>query len=150
MDKLKSLLLRGAPYLHKKDDDNYAMTHTAFYSRTDIIEIIRERHKNEKTLDDEDEFQHQTCLALYTICSTNCGDIARALPNVDTPVIPQKHLNEAAATGSTAVLNEILTFSPEWMSTLRMVMVTLHCIKLLKTSTLTQCSIFSIRMLTPM
>ncbi|KAI6654067.1 Ankyrin repeat domain-containing 29-like [Oopsacas minuta] len=112
MDKLKRMLLGGAPYLYKKDDNNYAMTHTAFYSRTDIMEIILERHRNEKTPDDEDEFQHQTCLALYTICSTNCGDIACALLNVDTPVIPQAHLNEAAATGSTAVLNEILTFFP--------------------------------------
>ncbi|KAI6654065.1 Ankyrin repeat domain-containing 29-like [Oopsacas minuta] len=112
MDKLKRMLLGGAPYLYKKDENNYAMTHAAFYSRTDIMEIILERHRNEKTPDDEDEFQHQTCLALYTICSTNCGDIVRALLNVATPVIPQAHLNQAAATGSTAVLNEILTFFP--------------------------------------
>eukprot|EP00800_Vazella_pourtalesii_P020420 TRINITY_DN7206_c0_g2_i1.p1 TRINITY_DN7206_c0_g2~~TRINITY_DN7206_c0_g2_i1.p1 ORF type:complete len:939 (+),score=209.18 TRINITY_DN7206_c0_g2_i1:43-2859(+) len=112
MDKLKKLLLGGAPYLYKKDDNNYAITHTAFYSRSDIMEIILERHKNEGTPQDQAEFQHQTVYALYTICSTNCGDIARQLLQVNTPVIPRAHLNEAASTGSTAVLDVIMSFSP--------------------------------------
>ena len=112
MDKLKKLLLGGAPYLYQKDKDNYAMTHTAFYSRTDIMEIILERYKNESTPEDKEKFQHQTAFALYTICSTNCGDIARHLLQVNTPVIPKAHLNEAASTGSTAVLDEILSFFP--------------------------------------
>ena len=77
MDKLKRMLLGGAPYLYKLDEGNYAITHTAFYSRTDIMEIILERHKNEGTPEDEEEFRHQTVYALYTVCSTNCGDIAR-------------------------------------------------------------------------
>ena len=111
MDRLKKLLLGGAPYLYKKDENNYAMTHTAFYSRTDIMEIILERHKNEGTPEDEDEFRNQTAYALYTVCSTNCGDIARQLLQVNTHVTPEAHLNEAAKTGSTAVLDEILSFS---------------------------------------
>ena len=113
MDKLKKLLLGGAPYLYKKDENNYAITHTAFYSRTDIMEIILERHKNESTPENEDEFRHQTVYALYTVCQTNCGDIARQLLQVNTPVIPRAHLNEAASTGSTAVLDEILSFFPD-------------------------------------
>ena len=113
MDRLKKLLLGGAPYLYKQNDYSYAITHTAFYSRTDIMEIILERHKNEGTPEDEDEFNEQTVYALYTICSTNCGDIARQLLQVHTPVIPRAHLNEAASTGSTAVLDEIMSFFPD-------------------------------------
>ena len=112
MDKLKRMLLGGAPYLYKVDDNNYPMTHTAFYSRTDIMEIILERHKNEGTPDDFGEFRNQTCEALYTVCMSNCGDIAKILLQVDTPVIPSAHLNAAAENGSTAVLDEILTFIP--------------------------------------
>ena len=113
MDRLKRMLLGGAPYLYKKDENSYPMTLAAFYSRIDILEIILERHKNEGTMDDTDEFQYQTCDALYTICTTNCGDIARALLQVKTPVLPSVHLNQAAETGCTAVLDEILTFFPD-------------------------------------
>ena len=113
MDKMKRMLLGGAPYLYKVDDANYPITHTSFYSRTDIMEIILERHKNEGTPDDETEFRNQTCEALYTVCMTNCGDIARILLEVNTPVIPRAHLNQAAENGSTAVLDEIVTFIPD-------------------------------------
>ena len=113
MDKLKRMLLGGAPYLYKIDQNHYAITHAAFYSRIDIMEIILERHKNEGTPEDEDEFRHQTVYALYTVCTTNCGDIARALLRINTPVVPSAHLNEAAQNGSTAVLDEILTYFPD-------------------------------------
>ena len=113
MDKMKRMLLGGAPYLYKVDDYNYPMSHTAFYSRTDIMEIILERHKNEGTADDSGEFRNQTCEALYTVCTNNCGDLARILLQVDTPVIPKVHLNQAAENGSTAVLDEIITFIPD-------------------------------------
>ena len=113
MDKMKRMLLGGAPYLYKVDDYNYPMSHTAFYSRTDIMEIILERHKNEGGPDDRKEFRQQTCEALYTICINNCGDLARILLQVDTPVIPNVHLNQAAENGSTAVLDEIITFIPD-------------------------------------
>ena len=113
MDKLKRMLLGGAPYLYKQNENSYAMTHAAFYSRTDIMEIILERHKNEGTPNDEAEFRHQTVYALYTVCTTNCGDIARSLLRIGTPVIPSAHLSEAAKNGSTAVLDEILNFFPD-------------------------------------
>ena len=112
MDKLKNLLLGNAPYLYRRDDSNYAMRYTALYSRSDIMEIILKRHEDVGTLEDENEFIDQTVYALYTTCSTNCGDIARQLLQAKTPVIPEVHLNEAAKHGSTAVLDEILLFSP--------------------------------------
>ena len=113
MDKLKRMLIGGAPYLYKADDVNYPITHIAFYSRTDIMEIILERHKEEGSSEDTKEFRQQTCEALYTVCLTNCGDIARVLLQVDTPVLPTIHLNQAAENGSTAVLDEIITSIPD-------------------------------------
>ena len=113
MEKMKRMLLGGAPYLHKVDASNYPMRNSAFYSRTDIMEIILERHKTEGTHDDKKKFRNQTCEALTAVCKNNCGDIARILLQVDTPVIPNVHLNQAAKNGSTAVLDEIITFIPD-------------------------------------
>ena len=107
MDKLRKMLLGGAPYLYK-----IVIRHTAAYSRTDIMDIILVRHKNEGREKDQVRFARQTAYALHTICSNNCVDIARQLLQVNTPVIPRVHLNEAATHGSTAVLDEILLFSP--------------------------------------
>ena len=112
MDRLKRMLLGGAPYLYRVHD-TFPMAFSAFYSRTDIMEIILDRHKNEGTLDDFGDFLNQTCEALCTICENNCGDIARILLQADTPVIPNLHLHVAAENGSTAVLDEIITFYPD-------------------------------------
>ena len=112
MDKLKRMLLGGAPYLYVSEK-TYPMTQAAFYSRADIMEIILERHENEGTPEDRPTFERQTMVALYKICGNNCRDIARLLLRGGTPVIPFIHLNVAAESGSTAVLDEIITLIPD-------------------------------------
>ena len=114
MDKLKRMLLGGAPILHAWDENNYAMTHAAFYTRADIIEIIIEKYNNNKrTPEMERKFQLQACEALYTVCASNSGEIAQMLLNSGTPIIPSLHLNRAAENGSRAVLEVILTHQPD-------------------------------------
>ena len=78
MDKLKRMILGGAPYLYK-DGANYPIFLCAFYSRSDIIEIILERHAHEKTDDSDVEFEHQASEALQQVCQSNSGEIAKML-----------------------------------------------------------------------
>ena len=112
MDKLKQMILGGAPYLYKASDDDYAIAHCAFYSRSDIIEIILERHKHEKTGEDEYEFECQTSFALEQVCQSNSAEIAKMLLESGTQVTATKHPHEAAKNGSWVVLEEIISIMP--------------------------------------
>ena len=113
MDKLKRMLLGGAPILYK-GEYSCAMTIAAFSTRADIIEIIIEKYNNNKrTPEMERQFQLQACEALYTVCASNSGDIAQILLQAGTPIIPNLHLNRAAENGSRAVLDVILTYQPD-------------------------------------
>ena len=110
LEEIKKLLLGGAPYLYKAYDTNPIQL-AANFCRTDIMEIILERDKNEN--EDVFEFMEQTQNALFITCLTNCRDIARLLLEIDTPIVPKEHLVNAADRGSTAVLSEILRFLPD-------------------------------------
>ena len=112
MNKLKQMILGGAPYLYKLDEHKYAIAHCAFYSRSDIIEIILERHKHEQTPDDEIEFNLQTSLALEQVCQSNSAEIAKMLLQSGTQVSVTKHPHEAAKNGSWVVLEEIFSIMP--------------------------------------
>ena len=112
MDKLKRMLLGGAPILHEANGW-CAMVLAAFYTRADIIEIIIERYNNEGTPGMEEQFRSQACYALKGVCTTNSGEIAEMLLKAGTPIIPNLHLNEAAENGSRAVLDVILTHQPD-------------------------------------
>ncbi|KAI6654066.1 hypothetical protein LOD99_2913 [Oopsacas minuta] len=113
MDKLKRMILGGAPYLYKYDSNTFPMTVCAFYSRSDIIEIILERHKHEKTSEDEFEFESQASQALKQVCQSNSGEIAKMLLQGGTQVSHTSHPHQAAKNGSWVVLEEILLKLPD-------------------------------------
>ena len=112
LDKLKQMILGGAPYLYKLNEDVYAIAHCAFYSRSDIMEIILERHKHERTTEDEEEFEHQTSDALKQVCQSNSAEIAKMLLESGTQIKIQIHPHEAAKNGSWMVLGEIISIMP--------------------------------------
>ena len=107
MNKLKKMVLGGAPYLYKRDENNYAFAHCAYYSRSDIIDIILERHKHEKTAEDETEFLSQASEALKIVCQSNCGGIARILLQAGIAIDEMEHPHIAAQHGSWVVMEEM-------------------------------------------
>ena len=111
LDKLKRMLLGGAPYLHKRGE-NSPMSVSALYSRNDVMSIILQRHKEEGTTTNKQNFLDQAHTALANTCLTNSTDIAQSLLTAGTLVIPEIHVIQAAENGSTAVLEEMLTFLP--------------------------------------
>ena len=111
MDKLKRMILGGAPYLYR-GGTNYPIYLCAFYSRSDIVEIILERHANEKTADSDVEFEHQASEALQQVCQSNSGEIAKMLLQGGTQVSLSSHPHEAAKNGSWVVLEEIFLKQP--------------------------------------
>ena len=112
LDKLKRMLLGGAPYLHKRGDDS-PMSVSSLYSRDDVINIILQRHKEEGTAWNEKLFLEQAHTALTNACLTNNTNMIQSLLTAGTLVTPKIHVIQAAENGSTSVLEEILTFFPD-------------------------------------
>ena len=112
MDKLKRMILGGAPYLYE-GGSNHPIFLCAFYSRSDIIEIILERHAHERTPESDDEFEHQASEALQQVCESNSGEIAKMLLHAGTQVIHSSHPHQAAKHGSWVVLEEIFLKQPD-------------------------------------
>lgn len=112
LDKLKKMLLGGAPYLHKKGDDS-PMSISALCSRDDIMSTILQRHEKEGTTKNRKLFLEQAHTALTNACLTNNTNIVRSLLTAGALVTPEIHVIQAAENGSTAVLEEMLTFLPD-------------------------------------
>ena len=108
MDELKAMLEGGAPLLHKKDDNNNALTHAAFYTRKDIIQLILKRYDREKKPEMEKEFKSQVNDALLTVCTLNSSEIAKMLIEAGAEIDPQQHLHKAAENGGKAVLEVMI------------------------------------------
>ena len=112
MDKIKGMLLGGAPYNYESKEDGsyrYVTRQAAFYSRADIIRIIIERHKHEKV--DDENYRTNLADALARVCESNCSEIARILLDAKTPIF-QGHINIAAEHGSWPVIAEMLKDCP--------------------------------------
>ena len=118
MNKLKKLVRKGAPYLYVTQDgqNHYALDNCAFYSRADVMKLILERDRKEKKGHSKEfrtNFENHTANALFRVCQSNCGPIARMLLDTDTPLLSHVHPHEAARNGSWVVLNELYKHATE-------------------------------------
>ena len=117
LDNLKKLIKNGAPYYHSTNDPyQHPLDQAAFYSRADIVEIIMERDSREKNQHSSELraiFNDQMADALYRVCKSNYGPIARMLLQMDMQINNSLHPHEAAEHGSWVVLNEMYEHSKE-------------------------------------
>ena len=107
MNQLKRLMLEGAPYLYEAYNKHRPIEMSAFYSRSDIIKIILNRHSQECD-GNQDAFLDHAALALYQACISNSKDTARMLISAGAPIISTVHPHVAAQHGSWSVLDVIL------------------------------------------
>ena len=107
MTQLKRLMLEGAPYLYEAYNKHRPIEMSAFYSRSDIIQIILDRHSRECN-GSQDAFLDHAALALFRACISNSKETAKMLIDAGSPILSAVHPHVAAQHGSWSVLDVIL------------------------------------------